>query len=117
MRSALTLLVAASWTVGNAFGAEKVVIGIGNAQSCAAWTQERKADSHSVATRLMQQWLVGYMTGANAAFPDDQDLLQGIDFDALTARVDEYCRAHPEDDLSFAANMVALDLVERLGGH
>jgi hypothetical protein len=65
----------------------------------------------------MEQWVVGYMTGANAALPDDEDILKGLDFDALMARVDEFCQAHPQEDLSFAANVVALDLVNHVGGH
>jgi hypothetical protein len=103
--------------IGGAFGAEKVVIGIGNSQTCAAWTQERKADSGSIARRLMEQWVVGYMTGANAALPADEDLLEGIDFNSLMARMDDFCRTNPQEDLSFAANVVALDLLEHIGRH
>jgi hypothetical protein len=115
---ALSLMALAAWfTVGSAVGAEKVVIGIGNSRSCATWTQERKVDPDSIALRLMEQWVVGYMTGANAALPDDEDLLQNIDFNSLMARMDEFCQANPKEDLSFAANVVALDLASRVGGH
>jgi hypothetical protein len=85
-------------------------IGQGN-RSCGSWTQVRS--TKSAQNGLYAQWLAGFVSGVNWAITDPPDILTGMDFEALAAWVDNYCKANPIERVSTAAIMLVQELQAR----
>ena len=91
------------------------MVGIGN-RSCGSWIQARRQNPEQA--HLLESWVGGYLSGANSiiAPATKRDVLSGgIDAEGLWAWIDNYCRAHPLDSVSEAADQLAADLVRRAG--
>jgi hypothetical protein len=112
--TSLALLVTTILTSGQAVAQESDIgkrfyIGQG-VTSCGAWTAARS--TKSALKNAHEQWLTGFVSGANwtEAGPD---FLAEPDFDALTAWVDNYCRAEPLAKVYTAATTLVRELRER----
>lgn len=80
--------------------------------SCGTWTSWRRAAA-AAETRggiqtdqarwsyQIEQWILGFLSGI--AIRGSVDPLKGTDFEGVWAWVDNYCQAHPLDDLATAA--------------
>jgi hypothetical protein len=78
----------------------------GGTRSCGDWT--------SNGTRLEDAiWLLGYLSGVNAATPGAGDLLKGFSNVTLVAWMDKHCRDNPLDRIVDAADKMTLELYER----
>jgi hypothetical protein len=98
---------------GTAHG--RFIIGVG-ISSCGSWTQARQTPRKDLA---IIQWVFGYISSANTFAPrfvgNEEvaplpDYIEGLDADALTASVDNYCREHPLDQISDAAKNLVMEL-------
>jgi hypothetical protein len=86
----------------HALAQNRLVIGEGST-SCGAWTQARQAQSGGKAA-LIAQWIAGYVSGSNVEGEQHPDALVGVDFKALVAWIDNYCRSNPLDPVVHAAS-------------
>ncbi len=59
----------------------------------------------------MDQWVTGFVSGANA-FTND-DILMGTDGYALMAWMDEYCKTHPLEAIGSAAAKLVMTLAAK----
>lgn len=74
------------------------MIGVG-AVSCGTWMAARR-DRMAV---VFEQWILGFLSGAGAVGADRGiDPANRMDGDAVRAWVDDYCHAHPLDNLAAA---------------
>jgi hypothetical protein len=97
-----------------------VIIGIG-AESCGTWTKERAKGGLNSAQA--GQWMLGYITAFNALGPrpsnfDHQeafDIAEGINGDGIKAWIDNWCQAHPLDDINASAIALIQKLRKRKG--
>ena len=85
------------------------ILGAGT-KSCGAWTDARRASGVEEYTYVA--WIQGYITEANGFISGD--LTAGTDVEGIKAWVDNYCAAHPLDDLASAASALVGELVTRL---
>lgn len=76
--------------------------GIG-ARPCAEWVQARRDGGRDF---WAEQWVLGYLSGVNAASPRDTNLFAGGDDRSVFAVLDIYCRAHAQDTLWAAVKAV-----------
>lgn len=58
----------------------------------------------------LHSWLTGYLSGVNSSTPGTVDFLQHTDADSLYLYVDNYCREHPLDSVSVAADALYVEL-------
>lgn len=82
---------------------------------CKTWTERRmKAARHEDASR-MESWAFGFVSGVNVSTGNDKnapDFLSNVEPDfrwkanAVTAWLDDYCRAHPQE--GFVGGVIAL---------
>jgi hypothetical protein len=101
--------------IGSAHAEGRWVLGHG-LSPCGAWTQARKM--HNIDLLPMEHWVAGYLSEANFVGPDLEapdipDLLKGEDWTGLTTWIDNYCTAHPLDQLYTAANALVVELMHR----
>jgi hypothetical protein len=79
--------------------------------SCGAWTAART--SRSGDTIAYEYWLMGFVSGRNWFEPSANGGVRSAnDPQALEAWVDEYCKAHPLDNL-VAASLKLVDELRR----
>lgn len=104
---ALGLVVAllASLSAGSAAANARTEMGPGLV-SCGAWLASTSAMRYGRGA-----WVLGYLSRAAHAYPGD--LLAPLDSDAVTAWLDNYCRAHPLEDLAAAASTLEGELAHR----
>ncbi len=79
--------------------------------SCGTWTSEH--DVNSTVAKAQNSWLMGYVTAFNRWAYNDTDITNGVDHDGLVAAVTLYCRTHPLDTVSVAAETLIGDLLVR----
>jgi hypothetical protein len=90
----------------------RLVIGQG-ANSCWAWTRSQGAKSTTQG--LYTQWVAGFVSGVSWE-ADDSDILTRMDFDGLTAWVNDYCKANPLAKVTTGAAMLVQELRARRHG-
>ena len=90
------------WTVGVSSQSDRTVYGAGTS-SCAEWTEARQGERWFGTG----QWVLGFVSAVNQY---SKETPTQTDARSMASRVDAYCRAHPEDDISDAAR----ELVEYL---
>ncbi|TAM51220.1 MAG: hypothetical protein EPN57_18375 [Paraburkholderia sp.] len=73
-------------------------LGKGVGSTCGTWTAERKTSTQWFSAA---NWVLGFMSGAASAL--DRDLLDGLDSNAVLGWMDNYCRAHPLDQIADGA--------------
>jgi hypothetical protein len=97
---ALALIVSICSSESSAQGTHRqgiMVLGVGT-DSCGKWTRERRTET--MTSVAYSQWVLGYVTGANAFFlTHDPHLAKGIDNTALLAWLDNYCHSNPLESL------------------
>ena len=98
-------IVLAGMLLADQAGAGTITLwGAGNT-SCGTWITNRRTDPGTA--RFEFSWLQGYITGLNAGLPStDSNYGQvgaSIDVDAAKVWVDNYCQAHPLNNLADAA--------------
>ena len=91
---------------------ETYIYGITPIPSCGAWTAARSA--HGGDEIAMKYWLLGFVSGRNMYEPNAQGGMKSItDPEALEAYIDQYCQAHPLDELTQAAAGLIDELRQR----
>ena len=70
--------------------------------SCDTWTVDRQLPRGGPAL-LDEQWVVGFLTGLADGGLIDADPMRGVDAQAVWAWIDNYCHAHPSDNVLEAA--------------
>jgi hypothetical protein len=58
-------------------------------------------------------WVLGYLTAYNAYVASDGNVQGNADINAVTARLDNYCTAHPLDVIDTATRALISDLKAR----
>ena len=96
-------LAAPAWTVG------------GKLMSCQAWTADRPqlGQVETLKRIAPMSWVLGYMSGQAAVMK--RDLLGGLGPSAIAQWLDNYCLAHPTDDIPRASAVLAADLARGPG--
>ena len=56
---------------------------------------------------------LGYISSANMYEPNTPDFIQGTDYNAIIAWMDNYCRAHPLDRIDIAALALVGELLAK----
>jgi hypothetical protein len=84
-------------TAGSAGSA--TVIGAGTL-SCSQWLTDRQG-LHSA--QDIEAWITGYLSGFDA-YVLHGDITRGSNNDGLFAWIDDYCHAHPLDDVAVATD-------------
>ena len=79
--------------------------------SCGTWTAERKKRSPYL-KELMELWALGFLSGSNWS-RKDPDRLVGLDADAITSWLDNYCRRNPLETFPSAVIALAKELAQR----
>ena len=80
---------------------EEAILGQGNI-SCSAWIENRQDNNPLGATRTA--WVLGFITAFNQyASKPERDVSGGKDTEVLMARIDDYCKQHPLDNLHKAS--------------
>jgi hypothetical protein len=86
-------------TAANAGAA--TIIGAG-ALSCGQWLTDRQGQGRYGAETL-EMWITGYLSGVDA-YAFHRELRKGADSAGLFAWIDDYCHAHPLDDIAVATD-------------
>ncbi len=101
MRS-ITLSILTLMLMSTSTFSQVAMLGFGT-ESCGSWTEVRRAGP--VASVGQKSWMLGFVSGVNAAASaslQKPDFLKGKDANALTGWIDNYCAAHPLDNLAGA---------------
>jgi hypothetical protein len=78
-----------------------MIIGPG-ALSCGQWLTDRQGQGRYGA-ETMEMWIAGYLSGVDA-YVFHGDLRKDADSAGLFAWIDNYCHAHPLDDVAVATD-------------
>ena len=86
---------------GRAVGAVRRCCRVENAEmgggyTCGTWTEARQ--SNSPERTALSNWVIGYVNGVNMR-ESQQDILLRTDPNAIVAWMDNYCGAHPLDQV------------------
>jgi hypothetical protein len=92
-------LAVALMMTGSAEATDFHMVGVGSS-SCGSWTASRGGQT----TGIYEQWVVGFLSGVGyEGTGQGDDPLAGVDANGVWAWVDNYCRAHPLDQIVMAA--------------
>ena len=87
------------------------VFGEGNS-SCGSWLAEKG----TAMEHLDLSWVLGFITAFNAyGLFVDKDVALGTNSDGLAAWIDNYCRAHPRENIAKAAERLIAEFRARSG--
>jgi len=106
---AIVVVVAASVAPLAANAKSRTEIGYGMA-TCGAWTTDEDPNGRVRQTRAA--WILGYLS--RASYDHAGDMLDPVDAPAIEAWIDNYCKAHPLDRLSRAAEALEVELAARV---
>jgi hypothetical protein len=73
------------------------LLGAGASASCGVWLSDRQENNFDG----MLEWALGYLS-AIAVWEQYYDPLNGVDAEAVTYWLDDYCRVHPTDKFTTA---------------
>jgi hypothetical protein len=96
-------------SVEDASAGKRVFFGDG-ANSCTTWTDARAR--HPQRARLLEEWVLGFVSGANI-YDDSPEMLKQMDERAIFAWIDDYCRAHAVELVDDAAFELMQELLRR----
>jgi hypothetical protein len=102
MRFLLPTALAVALMTGSTVAEGYIALGLGLSSSCGTWVEVR-------GRRLaigQEQWVFGFLTGVGSAgvyLPSKVNPLQGVDANAVLAWMDNYCQAHPLENVGSAA--------------
>jgi hypothetical protein len=78
--------------------------------SCGSWTASRSAykipgpPTRGFQVALQDQaWVLGFLSGIGFVAANDDNPLDGVDADGVWAWIDNYCQAHPIENVQQAA--------------
>jgi hypothetical protein len=82
-------------------------------RSCRKWTEERRIadgtkEMNKVPVLISKSWFLGYLAGRQPR--GAPDFLAATDNESIFLWLDNYCRDHPQDDLSSAAQALQQEL-------
>jgi len=80
--------------------------------SCGKWLAE-KGEYNGLKKGVPLNWVLGFVSGVSLSI--DQSLLEDVDQASVAAWLDQYCTAHPLEDLSRAAVVLVNELSARRG--
>jgi hypothetical protein len=84
---------------GAADAAEFIYMGHGT-RSCSSWTIDRRAPS---ITKIADEaWILGFLSGVGATSDLALNPLKDVDSNDVFVWIDNYCRAHPLEDIEKA---------------
>ena len=84
------------------------------ARSCGAYAQSRATDGpQAPLADTSFFWLQGYLTAYNRYVEPDGNITVGTDAAGLQGWLDNYCQAHPLDDIDTAARALIVELKAR----
>jgi hypothetical protein len=87
-----------------------MVHGVGT-ESCGVWTKTRTQRPKPVLDIAEQaEWVDGFISAFNFYQATVEDVIQRTDIDGVYAWIDNYCAAHPLDQISTAT----IELIEEL---
>jgi hypothetical protein len=100
MRTILACLVAAIGLApaGNARAYQAIGPGVA---SCGTWTADRRMPHSSIA-HIDESWVLGFLSALGWRAENGDDPLRGLDSNAVAGWIDNYCQAHPLDDIATA---------------
>lgn len=105
MKNIIRIIVLACLSV-NAHGYSDAVLGYGT-KSCNTWTEERSKESSAAAH--YEDWVLGFLTGANAYMPGN--MLKVHSEAGLLGWVDTYCKENPLKRIVDAADRLTVEIV------
>lgn len=83
------------------------VLGPGTS-SCGTWLSYRRTEGEL--TRLYESWILGFLSGVGlTGFETGISPLNGVDAEGVFAWVDNYCRAHPLEEVHDAGKAFVLE--------
>ena len=88
------------------FSAEDYMAERHGATSCGKWIEARKSQDSDPMALLLSVWVSGFVSGAGVTGTE----LKYIDPSARANWVDNYCKEHPLDDVSTAAEQLVVEL-------
>lgn len=71
-------------------------------ENCRNFRRAMDADSRTPALDNIRNWVSGYLTAYNRMARDTYDILGLSEFQAAMQSIENYCKAHPLDNLSAA---------------
>jgi|SRR5664279_1840638 len=80
-------------------------------QWCGTWIRERHARSQR--SHLYEIWVVKYIAGDDWADIPRTDIFAKVDAEGMLGWVDDYCRAHPHNNVQWAAEELVIELIVR----
>lgn len=82
--------------------------------SCGDWVESRQSHP-STAELANKSWLMGYMTGMADGLPSEvaPNLLGETDGDSLVVWMDNYCKAHPLENVLLGGQELTTELLRR----
>ena len=80
-------------------------------QWCGTWLRERHARSPRL--HLYEIWVVKYIAGGDWADIPRPDFFAKVDAEGMLGWVDNYCRAHPINNVQRAAEQLVIELIVR----
>ena len=106
-----------SWTV-----ATSRTITVLASRSCAQWVEDKRSAALEGTTgsawftvALNRRWLLGYVSGLNAAYPSDKNLLAAVNAAIVEEWIDKYCAQNPKKDLIDGAERLMAELAKIAG--
>lgn len=106
IRLALTVIIIVATAPAQAY----TVYGFGNS-SCGEWTSDHLRGG--MAETANHFWLSGFLTGINYGGTLGEKIRDGTDAAGANAWMDNYCAAHPLDDVMTAADNLLVELIKR----
>jgi hypothetical protein len=81
--------------------------------SCGTWTQGRKSTDDALQFSR-ESFVLGFMSAIARLFlPVGSSLSEGTDVEGLFSYIDNYCAAHPLDNLAAASEVLSRELVAK----
>ena len=81
--------------------------------SCGYWVGIRGQEVGSIPKAVTVNWILGYLTAVSIA--TNRNLLESVDQASVAAWMDNYCLAHPLENIPNATRALAAELRARLG--
>jgi hypothetical protein len=72
--------------------------------SCGTWTAERRTPN-AITAVMAESWVLGFLSGIGFVGQSGSDPLHGSHAEAVSAWIDNYCKANPLDSVGKAATM------------
>lgn len=89
--------------VGVGFAQSNETVTVVGGKSCGNWVKYR-ADSDTFAKTVVQNWIMGYLSGA--AMNKGSDFLSKLDGDSVFLWYDQYCQNNPLNSLAQASEQL-----------